>query len=604
MIQSSAKLSSSSLFSDRLQALRAEIRRLGLDGFLVPMADEYLNEYIPPSARRIEFLTGFTGSYAFVIILADRAVFFTDSRYTLQAQQQVPPDLYEIFETAKKTPTEWLKDNLLTQMKIGFDPRLHPARQIERMETAALKINASLTPVESNPIDSLWTDRPEVSAAPIVPHDTTYAGKSSPLKRQDIAEDLKKKGLNAAVITNPASVAWLLNIRGGDVPMTPLPLIAAIIRADSSVEWFVDPRKMTKNLDNHLGSEIVRYEETQFPCGLKRLGEANSKVLIDLDASSYSVLAKLRQSGATIEAGEDPCALPRACKNNTEIDGMRASHRRDGAAMVKFMAWFDQNAANGKLNELEAEAKLTELRAQGTLYKGPSFETIAGAGANAAIVHYRATPQTNATIQKDSLFLLDSGAQYLDGTTDITRTLPVGDLTSEMRDRYTRVLKGLIALSMIRFPEGTTGAELDVLARQYLWAEGLDYGHGTGHGVGSYLCVHEGPQSISRRGETALKPGMVLSNEPGFYKARHYGIRLENLQYVVELFEISSPDLKMFGFETLTLAPFDRRAIVVEMLTKPERDWLNAYHARVAKALRPQLDETTGAWLAAATSVL
>ncbi len=595
---------SSSIYAERLQALRAEIRKLGLDGFLVPMADEYQNEYVPPSARRIEFLTGFTGSAAFVAVLHDRAAFFTDSRYTLQAERQVPQDLYNLFETSKKVPSDWLKETLSAQMKIGFDPRLHTARQIERLEVTLLKINASLSPVETNPLDAVWTDRPPTEKAPIAPHDVAYAGKSSAHKRQELVEDLRKMNVGAAVLTDPASVAWLLNVRGGDVPMTPLPLSRAILKSDGFVEWYVDPRKTSPDLERHLGSEVLRYAEEEFSAALKRLGEARAKVLIDPDEASYETLSLLRQSGASIQKGQDPCVLPRACKNQTELDGMRTAHRRDGAAIVKFLAWLDANAASGKLTELEAEEKLSAFRAEGSLYKGPSFETISAAGANGAIVHYRATEETNAKIETGSFFLVDSGGQYLDGTTDITRTIPIGDITHEMKDRYTRVLKGHIALACIRFPEGTWGAELDVLARQFLWAEGLDYGHGTGHGVGSYLCVHEGPQSISRRGNVPLRPGMVLSNEPGYYKTRHYGIRLENLMSVIELFEISSPDSKMFGFETLTLAPFDRRTILPELLDKNEKDWLNAYHARVHKALRPQLDEMTGAWLSNACATL
>lgn len=594
----------SSLHADRLNALRAEIAKAGLDGYLVPMADAYQNEYVPACWRRIEYLTGFTGSYAFIVVLAEKAAFFTDSRYTLQASAQVPESLYAFLDISKKSPSEWLLETLRPQMKIGFDPALHTVRQIERIETSLLKINASLTPVDENLVDIVWTDRPAPPCAPAFAHDPSYAGKSSAAKRHEQAEELRKRGLSAAILTDLASIAWILNVRGDDIPMVPLPLSKAILYADATVEWFIDPHKMTKGLDIHLGTDIHRYEEAEFVAALRRLGEARSRVLIDPDETPYGVLSVLRQSGAAIEKGEDPCSLPRACKNMTEIEGMRAAHRRDGAALVKFMAWFDGEAEDGNLTEMDAIEKLESFRAGGSLYRGPSFETIAGTGGNGAIVHYHATSETNGKIAPGHFLLLDSGGHYLDGTTDVTRTLPVGDVTTEMKDRYTRVLKGLIALSTIRFPEGTTGAELDTLARQFLWAEGLDYGHGTGHGVGSYSCVHEGPQGISSRNNVPLKPGMVVSNEPGYYKPRHYGIRLENLQCVVELFEISSPERKMFGFEPLTLAPFDKRVIAREMLTNCERDWLNAYHARVCKALRPQLDERVGAWLSSATSPL
>lgn len=591
-------------FHDRLQALRSSLKAQGLDGFLVPMADEYQNEYVAPYAKRIKFLTGFTGSAAFVIVLMDRAAFFTDSRYTLQAQEQLPTGLYTLFDTAKKTPIEWLEETLLSQMTLGFDPTLHTAKQIKRIEIAALKRNARLMPMIENPIDVLWIDKPPAPCAPIVAHDTTYAGKASITKRHELGDALQKKNLNATVITSPASVAWLLNVRGGDVPYTPLPLSTAILRADGSAEWFVEPRKVAPGLDRTLGTEITRHPQDDFPAALRRLGEAKARVLVDPDETSHATIALLREAGATLVQGSDPCLLPRACKNNTEIDGMRAAHRRDGAALVKLLAWLDQTAPQGGMTEIDVEEKLTELRATGTLYRGPSFATIAGSGPNGAIVHYRAQKDTCRTLDQGSFLLLDSGAQYLDGTTDVTRTIPIGEITPEMRERYTRVLKGHIAMASIRFPEGTSGAELDVLARQYLWEVGLDYGHGTGHGVGSYLGVHEGPQSLSRRGTTALAPNMVLSNEPGFYKAKHYGIRLENLQYVVELFEISSPEMKMLGFEPLTLAPFDRRAIAVEILSQKEKAWLDAYHARVAKALRPQLDEVSAKWLTAATASL
>ncbi len=589
-------------FPERLAALRAAIKAQGLDGFLVPLSDEYLGEYVPPRARRLAFMTGFTGTYGFLAVLLDQAAFFTDSRYTLQAARQVPRELYEIFDVAQTAPTDWLTDRACAGMKIGFDPRLHSVRQIERIEAALLKRNASLAPVEENPVDPLWTDRPPALLAPIVPHETAYAGKSAAAKRAEIGAILRKKNANAAILTDPSSIAWLLNVRGGDVPLAPLPLSTAIARADGSVDWFVDPRKASASLDEAIGYEVTRHEEGDLAGALFRLGEAQSRVLLDPDKTPYFILSLLRHAGCEVERGEDPCALPKACKNETEIEGMRAAHRRDGAALVKFLAWIDSQAPEGRLSELSVEEKLLAFRAEGNLFKGPSFETIAGAGPNGAVVHYRADATSNAPVVSGSFLLVDSGGHYLDGTTDVTRTIPIGTVSAEMRDRYTRVLKGLIALASIRFPEGTTGAELDVLARQFLWAEGLDYGHGTGHGVGSYLCVHEGPQSISRRGDTPLKPGMVLSNEPGYYKAGHYGIRLENLQLVVEIAGLGDPDKKTFGFETLTLAPFDRRALAFDLLTKEERVWLNVYHARVLKTLRPQLDAQTAAWLETATA--
>ncbi|MDD3181830.1 MAG: aminopeptidase P family protein [Alphaproteobacteria bacterium] len=604
MIQNNTQLPTPAPFSDRLQDLRAQFRKLDLDGYLVPMSDAYQNEYVARSERRIKFISGFTGTSGFVIVLIDRAAFFTDSRYTIQAEDQIPPDLFEVYNVSQKTPNEWLCANLRSKMKIGFDPKLHSGDQVKKLEIVALKHGASLVPVEQNLIDSIWVDRPEATLAPIVMHDTIYAGKSSSLKRHEIANTLQQEGLNAALITDPASIAWLLNVRGGDVPYTPLPLSTAILRADGTVEWFVDPAKITAPLERGLGTEVTRYAPSDFPSAAKRLGEANSRVLVDSTQASFHIISLLDQCGAHVSYGDNPCILPKACKNTTEIDGMRAAHRRDGAAVVKLLVWLDEQAHKGTVSELDVDKKLTDFRSNGSLYRGASFATIVGSGPNGAIVHYRVNQSTNRVLDQNSFLLLDSGAQYLDGTTDITRTIPLGEITSEMKDRYTRVLKGHIALASIRFPEGTSGADLDVLARQYLWKLGLNYGHGTGHGVGCYLGVHEGPHSISRSGKSPFHIGMVTSNEPGYYKARHYGIRLENLQHVIELFEISSPECKMLGFEPLTLVPFDRRAIDEALMTREEKAWLNAYHARVHKALRPQLDETAGQWLANACKTL
>jgi len=588
----------------RLRSLRDELKQQELDGFLVPMADAFQSEYVPASAKRIQFLTGFTGSAGFLIVTSGIAAFFTDGRYTLQASQQIDNDLFTLFDSATHAPADWLKDNAWSGMKLGFDPWLHTADQIERFQKAVLKPGAVLKPVERNPVDAIWTDRPLPPIAKIYAYEGFYAGKLSTEKRQDIAGELKKAGLNAAVLTNPSSIAWLLNVRGGDAPHTPLPFSYAIIRADSTVEWFADTRKFSAGLANHLGSGVTRHALEDFTPALYRLAESQSLVRLDTTEAPFWVADALKRAGARIERGPDPCALPRACKNLIELDGMRAAHRRDGAALTKFLAWLDQYPDPTSITELQAEEKLAAFRAAGNLYRGPSFDTIAASGSHGAIVHYRATAMSNRALEKNSLFLIDSGGQYLDGTTDVTRTVVIGTPTGEMRDRFTRVLKGHIALASIRFPDGTTGAELDVLARQHLWNAGLDYNHGTGHGVGTYLGVHEGPQSISRRGTTALKPGMVLSNEPGFYKEGYYGIRLENLQAVVERLEISTPERKILAFETLTLAPFDTRLVDIEMLTPAEREWLNAYHARVFDALRPLLDENTVDWLKRATAAI
>ncbi|MDX2027503.1 MAG: aminopeptidase P family protein [Alphaproteobacteria bacterium] len=590
--------------ASRLKQLRTELATSGHDGFLVPMADEYQSEYVPASARRIEFLTGFTGSAGFAVVLRDKAAFFTDGRYTLQAGQQVASDLFTVHDSAVKMPADWLAENTSTGMKIGYDAWLHTEDGISRMKKALAKSGATLAPVESNPLDAIWHDRPVPPAEPIHAYDLAYAGKSSADKRTAIAESLKKNNLAAAVITDPASIAWLLNIRGGDVPNTPLPLSFAIIRDDASVKWFVDPRKVTGGLEAHLGPDVQIEHTGQFPHALDQLGKDGKSVRIDPTESASWIIERLRAAKAKLDSGDDPCALPKACKNPVELEGMRSAHRRDGAALVKFLAWLDQNFAADVVTEISAEEKLAEFRGTNNLYRGPSFDTISGVGAHGAIVHYRATKTTNRKLELGQLYLLDSGGQYLDGTTDVTRTVALGKPSQEMRDRFTRVLKGHIALSAIRFPEGTTGAELDVLARQYLWEAGLDYGHGTGHGVGSYLGVHEGPQSISKRSKVALKPGMVVSNEPGYYKAGHYGIRIENLQAVVEIVGQAGSERSMLGFETLTLVPIDRRLIDVTMLTEPEVKWLNAYHARVREALRPLVDDMTVKWLTDATAAI
>ncbi len=590
-------------YAARLEALRAALAEAGHAGFLIPMADEYQSEYVPASARRVEFMSGFTGSSGSLIVLSGTAAFFTDSRYTLQAQQQVPGTLFTIFDSADKTPADWLAENASSGSSIAYDPWLHTEDALGRLRKSAAKAKATLVPVERNPIDAIWRDRPAPPAAPIYAHDLAYAGKSSADKCAALAAELKKNHLAAAVITDPASVAWLLNIRGGDVPNTPLPLSFAILYGTGRVKWFVDPRKATGGLDKHLGARVDIEHPGQFPHALDRLGFEGGAVRIDPSGTAGWIFDRLRAANAALDCGDDPCALPRACKNPIELEGMRAAHRRDGAALTEFFAWLAGTWPSGAVTELSAEEKLAALRAEGKHYRGPSFDTIAGAGGHGAIVHYRATPATNRTLEEGQLFLLDSGGQYLDGTTDVTRTVTLGAPSRETRDRFTRVLKGHIALASVRFPEGTSGAELDALARQFLWAAGLDYGHGTGHGVGCYLGVHEGPQGISKRGQTPLRPGMVVSNEPGYYKPGAYGIRIESLYAVIEL-PVVSGERKMLGFDVLTLAALDRSLIDASMLLPDEKAWLDAYHARVREALSPMVSQTARAWLLAATEPL
>ncbi|MDR3424863.1 MAG: aminopeptidase P family protein [Alphaproteobacteria bacterium] len=592
-----------SIFSERLSSLRREIESAGFDGFLVPMADEYQSEYVPPCARRVAFLSGFSGSAAYIVVLKDRAGFFTDGRYTLQAAQQVSGELFSLFNCAEKPPLAWLEENVGKGARIAYDPWLHPSEGIERLKKALAKVGADAAPVARNLVDVIWEDRPAAPLEPVVAHDLAYAGKSSADKRREIAEALKKKNLAAAVITDAASVAWLLNVRGRDVAHTPLPLSRAVVKDDASALWFVDARKVPDGLPAHLGDPVSILPPEDFPAALGNLARAGRGILLDPANAPSWIGDYLREVGGEIEKDKDPCALPRAIKNDVELAGMRAAHRRDGAALTKFLAWLDKHWEGG-LTELEAEDKLAAFREADDKYRGPSFDTISGAGEHGAIVHYRATRESNARLMRGQLFLLDSGGQYLDGTTDVTRTVALGEPSAEMRDRFTRVLKGHIALASARFPDGTAGGDLDALTRQFLWAQGLDYGHGTGHGVGCYLGVHEGPQAISRRNKVPLKPGMVLSNEPGFYKAGHYGIRIENLQAVVEVAGLAGGERKTYGFETLTLAPLDRKLIEIGSLSRDEVKWIDAYHRRVREELQGMLDEETRGWLEEETRLI
>lgn len=592
------------IYETRLKELRSKLKDQTCDGFIVPMADEYQSEYVPASAQRINYLSGFAGSAGTIVVLLDKAAFFTDGRYTLQAEQQIPRALYEIYDTADKTPLSWLLENLTSGKEVGFDPWLHTAHEVERITLGLEKIGVNFLPLSLNPVNEIWIDRPSVPLTPVVPHDIVYSGKSSQQKRHEIAAQLKSKGIGATVITDPASVAWLLNIRGNDVPNTPLPLSFALLDDEGRVSWFVDPRKTTPDIHQYLGTEVSVLSPTDFEKALEKLGASQKLVRIDRNTAASWIFSRLRSLGAKINEGDDPCLLPKACKNATELEGMRAAHRRDGIALIRFLAWLDSHLASGEITEISAAEKLEAFRTENNLFRGPSFDTISGAGSHGAIVHYRAVANTNRRLELGQVYLLDSGGQYLDGTTDVTRTLGLGPTDAETRDRFTRVLKGHIALAAIKFPEGTTGSELDVLARQYLWEIGLDYAHGTGHGVGSYLGVHEGPQGISRRNKVPLQPGMIVSNEPGFYKQGHFGIRIENLQTVIDTLGPNPGEKKMLGFETLTLVPIDRHLMNLEMLTKGEREWINLYHGRVKANAFPLVDQFTKDWLEIATAPL
>jgi Xaa-Pro aminopeptidase len=474
--------------------------------------------------------------------------------------------------------------------------------EVERFRVAAAKAGGSLKPLDDNPLDAVWTDQPPPPLAPVMPHELRFAGESAEHKRQSLADKLAAERIDAAVLTAPDSIAWLLNIRGGDVPHTPLPLSFAILNSDATVDLFIDRRKLAPGLREHLGNAVRVAEPESFGAALDRLGAAKRRVQVDPTSAAAWVFDRLGAAGAQIQRAPDPAQLPKASKNAAELDGTRLAHRRDGAALTRFLAWLAARAPEGGLTEIAASDRLEAFRAAGDNFRDLSFPTISGAGPNGAIVHYRASAQSERRLEPGTLYLVDSGAQYLDGTTDVTRTVAIGEPTAEMRDRFTRVLKGHIALATCRFPKGTTGSQLDSLARRALWEIGLDYDHGTGHGVGSYLAVHEGPQRISKLPNTqALLPGMIVSNEPGYYKTGTYGIRIENLVVVTR---VERGEREMLGFETITLAPIDRALVEPALLDAGEIAWLDAYHARVRTELAPLVDATTAGWLAEATRPL
>ena len=589
----------------RLTALRAELRKRGIQGFLVPRADEHQGEYVPPSAERLSWLTGFTGSAGLAAVLLDHAALFVDGRYTLQAAQQTDPQLYEQRHVSEAPLSLWLREHLHGQ-QLGYDPWLHTEAQVRRLAADCARAGGALVPCPDNPLDAVWSDQPEPPLGEIVPHPLHFAGRSGAEKRVEIAGRLLDQGAEAGVLTQPDSIAWLLNVRGNDVPRTPLPLSFALVHSEGGegrIEWFVDQRKLADSTREHLDGAVTVRPAEELGQALASL--SGTRVLADPGSAAAWIFDRLRGAGAELVEAGDPCELPKACKNPVELEGTRAAHRRDGAAVTTFLAWLDRTAAQGGVTEMAAADKLTSLRATREHYRDLSFDTISGSGPNGAIVHYRVTPESDRELQPGELYLVDSGGQYLDGTTDITRTVAIGMPSAEMRERYTRVLKGHIAIARARFPRGTSGSQLDILARQFLWDVGLDYDHGTGHGVGSYLSVHEGPQRISKHpNPVALQPGMIVSNEPGYYKNGAYGIRIENLVAVVESDAEAGEERPMLAFETLTLAPFDRRLIETVMLTAEEHSWVDSYHARVRETLQSLVDAETAHWLAVQTQPL
>ncbi|HEU4659329.1 MAG TPA: aminopeptidase P family protein [Pseudolabrys sp.] len=586
----------------RVAALRANLKKRGLDGFIVPRADRHQNEYVPASEERLAWLTGFTGSAGSAIVLADRAALFVDGRYTVQAAEQVDTSLFEIVHLVETPPDKWLEANLNSGATVGYDPWLHTTEATEKLAKACAAAGATLVPVESNPIDELWTGRPAPPMGRVVTHDLRYAGESSSDKLKRIRAELAKLRADALLISDPQNVAWTFNIRGSDVAHTPLPLSFALVPKDERPALYIDGRK----LGNDVRHTLEDIADVRAPDDLARdLSRLKGRTVRLDQASAADALTRLiTDAGGKAARGADPITAMKAIKNKAEIAGSRAAHRRDGAAMVRFLAWFDREAPKGKLTEIDAVAALESFRRDTGALKDISFPTISGSGPNGAIVHYRVTRSSNRRIRKNELFLIDSGAQYEDGTTDITRTVVTGKPSAEMRDRFTRVLKGHIAIATAIFPENTTGAQLDPLARIALWQAGLDFDHGTGHGVGSYLSVHEGPARISKLGTEALRRGMILSNEPGYYKTAAYGIRIENLVLVIAEPAPKGAEKPLNAFETLTLAPIDRRLIDVKMLTPKERTWLNGYHKRVRDVIGPLVDTKTQKWLRQATRPL
>lgn len=579
-----------------LPLVRAAMAEQGLDGFLVPHEDEHQNEYLPEANDRLAWLTGFTGSAGAGVVMKDRAAVFTDGRYTVQVKAQVDAGQFELRDLVEGGVPAYLEQAPKGAV-IGYDPRLHSPDALATLRRAAAKAGAELKPVEANPVDLAWGNaRPAQPTAPVVPHPERYAGETSASKRARIGDAITKAGADAAILTAPASIAWLFNVRGGDVIRTPLPLAQAIVETDGRARLFLDPAKVTNELPGWLGDAVQLEAPDALPSALEAL--SGRRVLIDPAQSSAWYFDRLEQAGASVVRAMDPCTLPRATKNAVEIEGSRQAHIRDGAALARFLHWVDTVAQVQLPDERAVVEALERFREDTGALKDLSFDTIAGVGPNAALPHYRPVTRTIRRMEKGSLLLVDGGGQYLDGTTDVTRTMAIGEPSADQRRMFTLVLKGHIAMATVRFPAGTTGHQLDALARLPMWMAGLDYDHGTGHGVGSYLGVHEGPQRIAKAVNTQpLLPGMIVSNEPGYYREGHWGIRIETLQVVTPAEPIPGGERPMHGFEQLTFAPLDRRLIDVDLLTSAERAYVDAYHAETYAKVGPLLDGAVKGWL-------
>ncbi|AUW57227.1 X-Pro aminopeptidase [Sphingobium sp. SCG-1] len=592
-----------STYEARLAALREQLKKDRLDGFVVPLTDEHMSEYVGAYAQRLAWLTGFQGSAGSAVVLPEAAAIFVDGRYTLQVREQVDGNLWQYQSVPQTSVASWLGEHAADGGRIGYDPWLHTSAWVKQATSALAEKGATLVAVNTNPIDAVWPDRPEPSKARLVRHDEVYAGRSARDKRQDMADWLMARKADAVVLSALDSIAWTFNIRGADVERTPVALAYAIVHADATADLYVAPEKISDDVIQHLGNAVRVHDRAGFADTLASF--VDKTVAVDPERAVAAIFDLLDKGGAKILSQRDPAVLAKAVKNDAEVDGHRAAQARDGAALSRYLHWLSVEAPKGVLTELSAAAKLHGFREETGKLKDLSFDTISAFGPNGASPHYRVDEASSLPIKSGSLYLVDSGGQYLDGTTDVTRTIAVGTPSDEMRTRFTLVLKGHIALARAVFPAGTRGGQLDVLARQYLWAQGFDYAHGTGHGVGSFLSVHEGPQRIATfgGGDEPLRAGMILSNEPGYYKAGEYGIRIENLVLVEER-EIAGAEQKMLGFETLTFAPIDRNVIDLALLTAEERDWLNSYHAKVLEVVGPQLKGDAKTWLESACAPL
>ncbi len=581
--------------NSKLTQLRAALKQHQLDGYVVPRQDEFQGEYVAAYAERLKWLTGFAGSWGLAIVLKTKAAIFVDGRYTTQVKEQVDTKQFAARHLIDEPPSKWIAAELKKGQRLGFDPMLTTVSDAKKLAEACTSVGAELVPTPKNLIDQIWSEQPARSRRPITLQPLKFAGQSATEKLAQIAKQMKKDGISATILTEPSSVAWLFNLRGADVPCTPVVLAFAVIHKGRKAKLFIESERLPADVKVAIRPIANVRPPHTLSTALKVF--VHKSVAIDEGSCPDHIRAVLLHAKAKIIAAADPCTMPKAQKNAVEQQGAREAQLRDGVALSKFLYWVSIEAPKGKLNEASAAERLYQFRKESPALVDLSFQTISAAGPNAAIPHYHLDPKNCRAIKSNQIFLIDSGGQYRDGTTDVTRTVIVGKPTAEMQDRFTRVLKGMIALSMLRFPAGTTGAHIDALARAHLWAAGLDFDHGTGHGIGSYLSVHEGPARISKAGHVALKPGMILSNEPGYYKPGHYGIRIENLLIVTEPQSVKGGERKMLGFETLTLAPIDRALIAQHMLTREELLWFDAYHARVVKAVGPLLSRKARTWL-------